>query len=86
MMYERRGRVVICPSVNRQIAATMLEMLRRANTDQPDRDRFAKRRRAFRLAYRLISGVTEMPWSRTDAATVESVIAISSLANGSGKP
>ena len=45
-----------------------------------------RRERVFRLVYTLISGVTEMPWSRTDAATVVSVIAISSLANASGKP
>jgi hypothetical protein len=45
-----------------------------------------RRGRAFRFAYRLISGVTEMPWSTTDAATVVSVNAINSFANGSGKP
>lgn len=41
-------------------------------------------RRSLRRVYRLISGVTEMPWNRTDAATVVSVIAMRSSANGPG--
>jgi hypothetical protein len=45
-----------------------------------------RRRFGARFAYRRISGVTEMPWSTTDAATVVSVIAINSCANESGRP
>ena len=44
------------------------------------------RPRVFRVAYRSINGVTEIPWSRIDAATVVRVMAISSFAIGAGRP
>lgn len=79
--FRRNSEVAATPAAPKRVASGPSGVARSRH-----RDLELLPRRTIRRVYRLISGVTEMPWSRIDAATVVSVIAMSSSASGPGMP